>query len=77
MYHHIHVAIKSTFIAVEPFNILQFGDYIEHVEESITETSGGEDCDCEDDVCPFGYCRPDCTVDKIVDAVQRGVRHCI
>lgn len=67
VHYRIHVAIKATLIAVEPFYILQFGVFVKLVEETIAEASGGENCDCENDIHPFRDCRPDSTVDKVIN----------
>ena len=65
------------FVAVEPFYIFQLGVLVELIEEAVTEASGCENGNRKGDVCPFGYCSPDCAIDKIVDAVHSGVRHCV
>ncbi len=35
VHHRIHVAVQSSFVTVEPFHILQFGVFVELIEESI------------------------------------------
>ena len=69
VHYRIHVAVKSALIAVEPFDIFQLGVFVQLVEEAITEASGGENCDCENDIHPFRDCRPDSTVDKVVNTM--------
>ena len=42
VHYHIHVAVKSTLVAVEPFDIFQLGVFVELIEESIAESSGSD-----------------------------------
>lgn len=69
VHYRIHVAVKSALIAVEPLDIFQFGVFVKLVEEAIAEASGGENCDCENDIHPFRDCRPDSTVNKVVNSM--------
>lgn len=74
MHYHIHVAVESSLITVEPFDIFQLGVFVELIKETVAQASGGNDSDCENDIYPFGDCRPDCTVDKVIHAMHELLR---
>lgn len=62
------------FVAVEPFDIFQLGVFVEQIEESVTEASGGEHCDCENNIYPLWDCSQDCAVDKIAPLTRLYMR---
>ena len=42
VHYYIQVTVESALVAIEPFDIFQLGVFVEHIEEAVTEASGGD-----------------------------------